>query len=262
MKPIKIVLLSVLGLIVLITFLSTFQIVGAGERGVLLTFGAFNGTVFQPGIHLKLPFVQEVIVMDVRTQKLDIDNSEAYSHDLQVVETYSVVNYNLDPQAVGTIYQQYGLDYEAKMLHPNLEASVKQTIAKYSAETILSDRATIQTEIQEVFKQSVPNAFTITKYALVNESFSKTYEAAIEAKQVAQQDAEKAQNELKKAQIDAQSRIAQAKGEAEAIQIQAAAIQQQGGANYVQLQAIQKWDGKLPIQMIPGSTVPFINLTK
>lgn len=244
-----------------ILLLSSFTIVSAGERGVLLTFGAFQGTVLQPGIHLKVPIIQSVVAMDVRTSKIEVEKSESYSSNLQLVDIHSVVNYNLDPQTVGTIYQQYGLEFENKILIPNIEAAVKQTIAKYSAEDLLAKRAEVQTEIELTIRQAFPGQFIVTKYALVNESFSPEYEKAIEAKQVAQQEAEKAQNELKKAQIDAESRIAQAKGEAEAIAIQSNAIQHGGGADYVKLKYIEKWNGTLPTTML-GNNTPIIDINK
>jgi uncharacterized membrane protein YqiK len=77
-----------------------------------------------------------------------------------------------------------------------------------------------------------------------------------------EQQALKAKNDLDRVKLEAEQRIAQAKGEAEAIKIQAEAITQQGGQAYVELQAIAKWDGKLPVQMTPNATLPFINLTK
>lgn len=249
----------IVALVFLSIFFGSFTIIPAGERGVLLTFGAFNGTVFQPGLHFKIPYVQEVVKVNVQTNKIEVNRSEAYSRDLQAVEVHSVINYNVDPTSVGNVYQQYGLDFEGKVLTPNLEASVKQTIAKYTAEELLSKRAEVQDQIQTALKSSVPPQFVVTKYALVNEQFSEDFEQAIEAKQVAQQAAEKAKNELTKAQIDAESRVAQAKGEAEAIKIQAQAIQQQGGAEYVKLKAIEKWNGILPTYMM-GDTVPFVNL--
>ncbi len=259
--PGKIIGHIVLALVIIIFALSSFTTVKAGERGIVLNWGAVSGQVYEPGLHFKVPFMQRIRKMNVQTQAMEIQKSEAYSHDLQVVDIHSVINYNIDSSSVGTVYQQYP-DFEVNILAPNLEASIKQTIAKYTAEELLSKRAEVQSEIETALKTSVPPQFIVTKYALVNEAFSPEFEAAIESKQVAQQKAEQAKNELAKAQIDADSRIAQAKGEAEAIQIQAQAIEQQGGANYVQLQAISKWDGHLPNQMIPGSTVPFVNLTK
>lgn len=246
----------------IIVLFSSFTIIHAGERGVVLSGGAFRGNIFDPGIHVKIPFYQSIIKMDIRTVKLEITGSEAYSHDLQNVKIHSVVNYNIDPKSVGSVYQSIGVDFENKILAPNLEASVKQTIAKYTAEEILSKRSEVQSEIENSFRQSIPSSFTITKYALVDEAFTPAYEAAIEAKQVAQQNAEKAQNELKRAQIDAESRVAQAKGEAEAIKIQAEAITQQGGKDYVSLKMIEKWNGSVPETIIPGQSVPFFNLGK
>ena len=246
--------------LILVVILNPFVTVSAGERGVVLNWGAFNGEILDPGLHFRIPIAQTVIKMDVQTQKLEIEASDAYSHDLQNVKIHSVVNYNLDPKEVGVIYQNYGLDAEARILQPNLEAAVKQTVAKYSAEELLSKRGEVTSEIESAFRQAIPNTFIVTKYALVNETFSEAYEAAIEQKQVAQQNAEKADNDLKRIKIEAEERVAQATAEAEAIKIQAEAIQQQGGAAYVNLRAVDKWDGHLPNQMIPGGALPFLNL--
>ena len=247
-------------IIIMILVLNPFVTVSAGQRGVVLNWGAFNGQILDPGLHFRIPIAQAVVKMDVQTQKLEIASSEAYSHDLQNVKIHSVVNHNLDPRQVGLIFQQYGLDAEARILQPNLEAAVKQTVAKYSAEELLSKRGEVTTEIESVFRQAIPSAFLVTKYALVNETFSQAYEQATEEKQVAQQNAEKAANDLKRIKIEADQRVAQATAEAEAIKIQAQAIQQQGGASYVNLKAVEKWDGHLPDQMIPGGALPFLNL--
>lgn len=258
----KRIIFLVLGIacLVVVLALNPFVTVSAGQRGVVLNWGAFNGQILDPGLHFRIPSAQSVVKMDVQTQKLEIESSEAYSHDLQNVKIHSVVNYNLDPKEVGLIYQQYGLDAESRILQPNLEAAVKQTVAKYSAEELLSKRGEVTSEIESAFRQAIPNTFLVTKYALVNETFSAAYEAAIEEKQVAQQNAEKADNDLKRIKIEAEQRVAQATAEAEAIKIQAEAIQQQGGASYVNLKAVEKWDGHLPNQMIPGGTLPFLNL--
>jgi regulator of protease activity HflC (stomatin/prohibitin superfamily) len=257
----KIVIWSVAGLVVLILFFMSFGTIDAGERGVKLQLGAVIGNPLGSGLYLKLPFIQDVVKIDVRTEKVEVEKSEAYSHDLQVVDIHSVINYNIDPAAVATVYKQYGLDFESKVLTPNLEASVKQTVAKYTAEELLSKRQEVQGEIENALKSSVPPQFIVTKYALVNEAFSPEYEKAIEEKQVAQQNAETAKNLLVKAQVDAQSRVAEADGEAKAIAIQAQAINSQGGADYIQLKAIEKWDGKLPVYQLAGTT-PFINISK
>jgi regulator of protease activity HflC (stomatin/prohibitin superfamily) len=96
----------------------------------------------------------------------------------------------------------------------------------------------------------------------VNESFSEAYEQSIERKQIAEQDALASKNKLEQVKFEAEQRIAQAEAEAKAIQIQAQAITQQGGQNYVQLKAVEKWNGVLPNYMMANSPVPFLNLTR
>ncbi|OLD57384.1 MAG: hypothetical protein AUI54_02990 [Acidobacteria bacterium 13_1_40CM_2_56_5] len=256
----KLAFSAVVVIVALIIVFGSFIIVPAGTRGVVLTWGAFNGEIFDPGLHFKMPIAQNVVLMNVQTAKIEVEKSESYSHDLQVVDIHSVVNYNIDPQAVGTVYQQYGLDFEGKLLTPNVEAAVKQTIAKYTAEDLLGKRSEVQSEIEDTIKQAFPKAFVVTKYALVNEQFSDVFEKAIEAKQVAQQEAEKASNELKKATIDAESRVAQAKGEAEAIKIQAEAITQQGGAAYVELKRVEKWNGQYPTTYMGSGATPLFQV--
>lgn len=257
----KIIIHTILAIVLLAFFLGSFTIVGAGERGVVLTWGAFNNQIFDPGLHFKIPFVQRVVKMSVRTTAVEREKSEAYSHDLQVVDIHSLVNYNIDPQAVGTVYQNYGLDFESNLIVARVEAGVKQTIAQYTAEELLSKRGEVQGKIQDVLTLTVPPQFIVTKYSLVNEAFSPEFERAIEDKQVALQKAEQAKNELAKAEIDAKARIATATGEAEAIRIQAQAITQQGGKEYVNLKWVEKWDGKLPQTML-GDSTPLVNIGK
>lgn len=265
-NELKLVTGIIIGFVMLVALfvLNPFTQVEAGERGVVLNWGAFNGQIMEPGLHFRTPLVQSVVKMDVQTQKLEIENSEAYSHDLQNVKIHSVANYNPDPKSVGTIYQQFGNDYEARVLKPSLEAAVKQTIAKYTAEEILSKRSEVQTEIENTFRSSVPALFTVTHYAMVDEEFSPAFEAAIEAKQVAQQNAEKAENELKKTKVDAEARVAQAQAEAEAIKVQSEAANNDKYINLkaldVQMEAAKRWNGVLPTTMLPGASLPFIQI--
>lgn len=252
---------AIVGLIILFVF-NPFYKIDSSERGLVLTWGKVGEQVVQPGLHVRVPVMQRVVKYNIRTQKLEVNESKSYSKDLQLVTIHSAVNYNLNPSAVGDLYKQLGLDYEDRVLIPILETSIKTTIARFTAEELISKRSEAQSQIEFAFMEKIPKElFTVTNYSLVNEDFSDEYEKAIESKQVAQQDAEKAKNVLVKVQMEAEQRVAQAEAEARAIKIQAEAIQQQGGENYVQLQAITKWNGILPVQMIPGSTLPFLNLT-
>jgi len=250
-------------LVFAVAVLNPLVVINAGERGVVLNWGAFNGQVMDPGLHFRVPFMQDIVPVNVQTEKVDLQDSQAYSYDLQVVTVQSTLTYHVDPAEVGLLYSEIGPEYESKIINPSLEASIKQVYAKYTAEQLLSKRGEVQDEIQATFVQTIAGKHLIVEhYALTNEAFSADYENAIEQKQIAEQSALKAKNDLDRIKIESEERVNQAQAEAQAIQIQAQAIQQQGGEAYVQLQAIDKWDGRLPTQMLSGGTVPFINLTK
>jgi len=252
-----------LAAIILFFALNPFVIVESGERGVKLTWGAVTGEILAPGLSFRIPIAQSVVPISVRTQTLEIEESQAYSKDLQVVNIHSVSNYNIIPEKVGDFYKQYESNID-NILSSRLEAAIKQTIAQYSAEELLQKRGEVQGEIQKVFAASVPDVVQVSSYSLVNEAFSADFEAAIERKQVAAQDAEKAQNDLKTTQIQAEQRIAQANAEAEAIKVQSEAANNDKYVALKQLDvqqaAIEKWDGHLPNSMIPGSALPFLQI--
>lgn len=254
----------VLGLFILI-IINPFTTIDAGERGVVLRWGAVEGRILEPGLHLVIPIAERVVKMDVRSNKYTIEASEAYSKDLQVVNIESALLYQLDPAQVGKIYQEIGPAFEEKVVQPSLQAAIKQTIAKYTAEEILGQRALVQDEIEETVRASiVPRHIIVTQYSMVNESFSPVFEAAIERKQVAEQDSKRAENELKTAKIQADQRVAQAQAEATAIRLQSEAANNDKyialKALEAQVEAVKKWNGQLPQTMVPGASLPFINV--
>jgi regulator of protease activity HflC (stomatin/prohibitin superfamily) len=263
-KKILIGFLVFFGLIALIA-INPFTTIDAGERGVVLHWGAFQGQIFQPGLHLVVPIRDQVIKMNVRTNRFSVEKSEAYSKDLQVVAVESALLYQLDEAAVGQIYQHIGTNIEGKVIQPSLEAAIKQVIAKYTAEEILNQRAIVQKEIEDTVRAAVAaNNVIVTQYAMVDEKFSADFENAIERKQVAEQDAKRAENELKRVKIEAEQRIAQAEAEATAIKLQSDAANNDKYVSLkaleVQLEAVRKWNGELPNSMIPGSALPFVNV--
>lgn len=249
----------VLGILVVIFFPLTS--VGAGERGVVLTWGAFKGETLQPGLNLLIPISQSVVKMDVQTQK-EQDQAAAASSDLQNVDTTVAVNWNVDPNKVGDLYVRVGTDFASKIIDPAIQEVVKAVTANYTAEELISKRNQVTTDIQnQLTTRLATNDIIVTNVSIVNFGFSQSFNDAVEAKVTSEQNALAAKNKLDQVQYEADQRVAEATGEAKAIQIQAQAINSQGGADYVALQAISKWDGKLPDQMIPGQTLPFINIT-
>lgn len=259
----QIVSLVVLGVgIVLFLIINPFVFVTAGQRGVVMNWGAVSDTVLGEGAHWRAPIVQSVKMIDVRTQKEQVDSSAA-SKDLQTVNAKVVLNYHVMPEKVNLLWQKIGADYKDRIIDPAVQEAVKSTTAKYTAEELITKRENVKDEIKTALTARLTNEYiAVDEFSIVDFNFSESFNKAIEAKQTAVQQALQAENDLRRIKVEAEQRVAQAKAEAEAIKIQAEAVTQQGGKNYVQLQAIMKWDGKLPGQMIPGATVPFINLTK
>lgn len=255
----KIIFLLIV-IVIVISVINPFVIVSAGERGVVLNWGAVSDKVLGEGLHLVIPLQQKVISIDVKTKKIETD-SVAYSRDIQTVTTRIALNYHVDASTVNKLYQEVGLNYEDKIIQPAIQESVKATAANFTAQELIEERPKVKEEIKNFIKERLLIwRIVVDEFSIANLDFSDAYERAVEQKQVAQQDALRAKNDLERVKMEAEQRVAQATAEAEAIKIQAQAITQQGGKDYVQLKAIEKWDGKLPAQMIPGGTVPFIEL--
>ena len=256
---------SVVVVIALIVIFSCWTTIDAGERGVVLELGKVD-RVMEPGFHFKKPFVENVVKIDIRTKTVVYELEEplyAASKDQQDVEVASVINYRIDPGFVATLYEQYGdlPKYETDIIRPTVRDTVKYAAANFTAEELVTRRG----EYNDLVNQSLSDrlaefSVTVERVNITNIAFSQEYTDSIEAKVTAEQNALKAENDLARVEFEAQQRIEQAKAEAEAIRIQAEAITQQGGKDYVQLKAIEKWDGALPTQFVPGSAVPFINL--
>lgn len=255
----KIIFVVVLIIFLLIMAFSSIYTVQAGERAVLLTFGKPDMIAKSEGIHFKIPLVQKAIHMDVKTMKYDAKASSA-SQDLQIVSTDVAVNYHLSPDSVPTLYRDVGLNYQDKLINPAVQEVVKGTTALYTAEQLITQRPEVKDKIDIALRERLLKYnIMVDTISITNFDFSTSFNQAIEAKVTAEQNALAAKNKLAQVEYEAKQRVTQAQGEAEAIKIQATAIQSQGGKDYVQLQAISKWDGKMP-QFVGGGAVPFINI--
>jgi len=260
-KKIKALITVVVILLILLIFNPLVKI-GAGQRGVVLNWGAVSNIILDEGLHLRVPIMQKIVKMDVTTQKEE-GSASAASKDMQIVTADVAVNYYLDPLKVNTTYQTLRKEYRERVILPTIDEFIKKTTALYTAEELLTKRTEVKEDLKQNITSSLADSNIIVKDIFItNFEFSEQFDAAIESKVTAEQNALKAKNDLERIKMEAEQRVAQAKAEAEAIRIQAQAVTQQGGKDYVQLQAIQKWDGHLPQQFVPGSAIPFLNLTQ
>lgn len=251
---------AVFAIIVLLNIFSPVGMVSAGHRGVVLNFGSVQDRVLTEGLYFRVPIQQKIVKLDVRTVKHEVE-AIAYSKDIQTVDAVVALNYHLDAVNVNKLWQEIGEDYETRIIDPSIQESVKAATAQFTAQELIEERPRVKDEIRkQLFDRLNGRHIIVDDFSIVNFDFSDAYEKAVEDKQVAQQSALKAQNDLIRIKTEAEQRVAQATAEAEAIRIQAEAIQNQGGAEYVNLKAIEKWNGALPTQFVPGSAVPFLNL--
>lgn len=242
-------LLTVGGVVVIVMGLigSTVIIVPTGYAGVKLRLGAIAGSLGE-GVQFVVPGVEQVVLMEVRTQKEE-SKATAASRDLQTVTTDLALNFRVDKSKVDVLYQQVGTSYKERIIDPAVQEAIKVVTAQYTAEDLIRQRQKVKDDVElEITSRLAqynllvePDGLSITNF-----QFSDEFNRAIEAKQVAQQEAEKQKYVLQQAELQQQTKIAQAKGEAEAAKLNAESLRAQGGSLVVAREWIEKWDGKLP----------------
>ncbi|MEZ2239544.1 prohibitin family protein [Microcoleus sp.] len=235
-----------------------FALVGAGERGVIMRFGKVQNTILDEGIHPVLPIVTSVKTLSVRVQKTDL-KADAASKDLQKVTADLAVNWNIDPTKTNQVYQQVGDEEQivTSILSPAISEVLKAATSKKTAEQIITERNELKTEIDNSLKKRLePYGIIVRDVSLVDFGFSPEFSKAIEAKQIAEQEAKQAEFAVKKATQDAQAEINRAKGQAEAQRLQRLTLTPE----LLQQQAIEKWDGKFPTVMGGNNSLPLINI--
>jgi len=254
----KIVKYSVIGLVVAILVLGTFGTVGAGERGVLLQFGAVKDTIFDEGLYVKIPLVHRVVKMDVKVQKDEVAAS-ASSKDLQVVTSKIALNYHVDPNSVNQIWQDIGKNYNVRIISPSIQEAVKAVTAKFTAEELITKREEVKEQIKaNLAERLLESAILVDEFNIIDFFFSDAFNVAIEAKVTAEQLKLKAERDLERIKIEKEQKIAEAEGKARAIQIEAQALM--ANAKVVELRWIEKWNGVVPSYW--GNASPFIGINR
>jgi len=251
---------SYAGLVVLILIMlfGSLGTIGAGERGILLQFGAVKDKIFDEGLYFKIPFVQKVVKIDVKIQKDEVPAS-ASSKDLQIVTSKIALNYHLDPNGVNKIWQEVGTDYNIRIIAPSIQEAVKSVTAKFTAEELITKREEVKDQIKLNLSERLSSRFIIVdEFNIIDFSFSAAFNEAIEAKVTAEQLKLKADRDLERIKIEADQRVAEAEGKAKAILTEAQALRT--NPQVVELRWIEKWDGKTPLYW--GEVSPFIGIDR
>ena len=237
-------------ILLIILLRAAIYVVPAGNVGVITRWGAANRTSMA-GIHVKIPFAENVIMMSTRTQK-DESPATAMSNNLQVVSSQIAVNYRLDGSKALLVFQEIGPNYAEIVVAPAIQNAFKAATARFTAEELITKRGEVrQMAEDELISQIEPYHIIVENFNIINMDFSAEYQNAIEAKQVAQQQVETSKQKLAQAEIDAQTVIAQAQGQADAQK----ALKDTGALTpeYLQYLFLTKWNGILPQVMTSGS---------
>jgi regulator of protease activity HflC (stomatin/prohibitin superfamily) len=257
----KHLVLIIILVLLLVTAYNSFVIVDAGHVGVVVQLGAVQSVAFNEGIHFKIPFIQDVIQVEVRVRKTESQQTAA-SRDMQIVTTTVAVNYHLINDQVQDLYKRVGLSYNERIVDPAIGEAVKAVTAQYTAEELISKRSEVSSKIKETLSSKFANySIYLDEINITEFKFSDEYNNAIEQKQIAEQQALKATLDLQRIEIEAQQTIETAKAEAEALRLQKQVISPdliELRKIEAQMAAIKKWDGILP--SVTGGATPFIDI--
>jgi prohibitin 2 len=245
-----------------------FTTVDTGHRGLEVKFGKVVSEPLREDLYFYNPFSTDIVQLDCRTIKWN-GNSMAYTKDVQQARVDFTLIYNLDPAKVDVVYQTVGLDWSAKLVGQVVAESLKREFGQHEAVDIIAQRDKAARAIEAEIKGKLAERYVIvTGFQLTNIDYTDEFEHAVEAKVIAQQKAIEEQNrtvqmqelanqQIVKAKGNAESTILNAKAEAESIRIRATALEQ--NAKLVEWEAVQKWNGQMPMYMM-GGAVPFIQL--
>lgn len=271
------------GLVALTVLGGSWYTVDQGERGVVLRNGAITGTA-EPGLGFKMPIVDRVVDIDIRTQAQLYENVLAYSRDQQTAGLTVSVNYRIPADQVVSVYENYGgvEQLRARVLDRRVFDETKNVFGRFNAATAIQDRSRLVAEVQAAIQDAVQGPIIIESVQLENIDFSDAYENSIEQRMLAEVEVQRVQQNAERervqaeiaviqAQAQAEARIAQATAEAQAVRLQgeaeADAIQARGDAlrenpELIQLVQAERWNGQLPTTMLPNTTVPFMNMNQ
>lgn len=252
-------------IVLLLLALGSFYTVDTAEHAIV--FNRVSGSLRETdnGLHFKVPLVEEVHRYETRVQTYDAD-AEGASNDLQVVHIQIAVRFQPEAGAITEIHQTLGPGYQDRVIRPSVQESVKAATARYNAAQLIELRPAVKLDIEETLRESLAaSRVTLVEVLITNFDFSVEFNAAIESKVVARQQAEQANNTLLRVQYEAQQKVVQAQADLDAARLQAQQKVVQADADrqaaqlvteglsddYLQFLRVQRWNGVLPTTYLP-----------
>lgn len=281
--PPGLVVLLPLALFLLVTVAKSVVQVEKGNVGVVLQWGAVQPHPLEPGLHFIVPWVQSVQEMNTQLKSFEVP-AEAASKDLQTVTTKISVQHSLNGALAADALQAVGdlSRFDVTVVKPAVEETLKATTAKYTAEELITKREQVKQQVTEAIKayidhtlaeKNIRGALQVANVALTEFDFSREFNAAIEAKVRAEQEALQAENEKRKRITQSEAAAAERRNAADAAAYEiekqsvarAQAIEREaralaGNPGLIQLRATEKWNGALPTFTGGQQPLPFLQL--
>ena len=247
-------------LVLIIAIFGSFTQVGVGEVGIVKHFGAIDTAhpdVFDPGIHTKIPFRDDVVIFDTRIQKEQVESSAA-SKDGVTIHSTITINFHIEAAKAPLILQNIGANYKERIIDQQIQQAFKDVTAQYAGLELIQKREEVALKAKGVLKDKLtPYYIVVDEFTIPNYEFPKEFNDAILATQVANQQNLQAKQLQEKARTEAETALIVAQGLANAQKAQATTLTPE----YLQLQAINKWNGQLPQYLTPNTPLPFIGTT-
>ncbi|MDD6489260.1 MAG: prohibitin family protein [Clostridia bacterium] len=237
------VIIVVVAIVLIFLAASSISIVPAGNKGVQMNMGAVTGTIYNEGINFKIPFIQSVEIIDTRVQKYESSDNASASKDLQTITSSIAVNFRVDSSKVDKLYQNIGTNYKDTVISPAISECIKAVTSQYTAEQLITKRSEVSEKMKTLLQEKLQDKYIlIDSFNITDFQFSEAFNTSIEEKQIAEQNALKAQYDLERIKTEAEQTITEASGEAEAMKIK----NNQVTDNIIKLEFIKKWNGEMP----------------
>ena len=262
-------------------FFSSVYTVNEGHIGIVKRFSEAKEQV-NPGLHFKVPFIDSVEEIEVRTRKNEERMASSTKEQMPVTVVVSV-NWTVDKTAALELFRQYGglTQFESRILDPRFRSATKDVIPRYDAEKLIQDRASAIQAIELNFIEEMKDfPVTVDNIQIENIQLPAKYLTSIETKQTEKNLADAEKHKLARQNLEAQRDVNTAKAKADGIKLvaiaEAESIRIKGLAEaeaitakakalgnnplIIKLTEAQNWDGKLPATILGSSNMPILDM--
>lgn len=262
MKKVKGKVAGIIALLVLVLVycLASIVIIDSGTSGVVSTLGRVSENTLKEGLHIVPAGFNKVTKINNKVQKVDLQAAST-SKDLQNVKSSVSVNFHVLPEKSAAIYVTVGAAYAETILKPAIQESMKAVMAQYSAEELITERSSVGKNIEDNIKKKMPDyGLAIDEFNITDFDFSEEYNAAIEQKQIAEQNRLRSETEALQKKVEAE-------GEATATTIRAEAqaeanrkLSESLNDDVIKYKTLEKWNGEYPDTVVGDTSSVVVGL--